>query len=319
MKKLHNIVLWLFVLVSVGMVCWAISAGMDAPASAKIANATPLVQQLDDEGVPMEDENGEPVSVATTEAGIESLGYIFANQLEEGIYTEAQIAEKQAELENIINVLIPEYEAKVAAKADAAAAAEQVIAEIGENARGANRRRLEEAQAVKAEFAALNDTLNNHRTNVDILNENIAASITANADAKELGEGMKSLATAIHWNLMWFYFLMAFSIAFVIINWLMSMFQNKGSLVNTLVYLVVVGGIVGVAYWFASGNGWAEGATLKDAAGHDLGIGTDPATRTVFGEFEYMIADTSILITYIAAAGAVLGAVYSAVISIFKS
>lgn len=318
MKKLNSIVLWLFVLISLGMVCWAISAGIDAPDSAKIANATPLVQQLDDEGVPMEDENGDPVSVTNTADGIESLGYIFANQLEDGIYTEAQIVEKQAELENIINVLIPEYEAKVAAKADAAAAAEQVIAEIGDNARGANRRRLEEAQAVQAEFAALNDTLNNHRTNVDILNENIAASITANAEAKELGEGMMSLATAIHWNLMWFYFLMAFAITFVVGNWLMSMFQNKGSLVNTLVYIVVVGAIVGIAYWFASGNEW-DVNTLKDASGHDLGIGTDPATRTVFGEFEYMVADTSILITYIAAAGAILAAIYSAVISIFKS
>ena len=151
------------------------------------------------------------------------------------------------------------------------------------------------------------------------MEENIAASVKANEEAALNAQNMENLAVAINWNLMWFYFLMAFSIAFVIINWLMSMFQNKGSLVNTLVYLIVVGGIVGVAYWFASGNGWAEGATLKDAAGHDLGIGTDPATRTVFGEFEYMIADTSILITYIAAAGAVLAAVYSAVISIFKS
>jgi hypothetical protein len=82
---------------------------------------------------------------------------------------------------------------------------------------------------------------------------------------------------------------------------------------------VVVAVVVGVAYFLARSNGWAEGHTLKDAAGYDLGIGTDPATRTVFGTFEYMMADTSILVTYITFAGAALAAILSAVRGIFKS
>lgn len=319
MKKLNRIVFLLFTLISVAMVGWAIFAGWNAPESAKIANATPLVQQFDADGNPVNTEDGLPMPVTTTEDGINAMGVIFANQLEDGILTEEAIVEEQAKLENTINVLIPEYEAKVAERTEAAAAAQAIIDELGENARGANRRRLEQAQAVVAEFTAVNDTLEQHRANVEIMRENIDASIVANEQAKITAENMKSLGTAIHWNLMWFYFLMAFAIAFVVINGLMTILQNKGGLVKTLATLVFVGAIVGVAYWLASGNGWAEGATLKDAAGHDLGLGTDPATRTVFGEFEYMIADSSILITYIAAGGAVLAAIYSAFISIFRS
>ena len=84
------------------------------------------------------------------------------------------------------------------------------------------------------------------------------------------------------------------------------------------VVLVVVG-VIAIAYFIASGNGWAEGHTLKDAAGYDLGIGTDLATRKVFGPFEYMMADTSIIVTYITIAGAALAAVFSAIRGIYKS
>ena len=84
------------------------------------------------------------------------------------------------------------------------------------------------------------------------------------------------------------------------------------------VVLVVVG-VIAIAYFIASGNGWTEGHTLKDAAGYDLGIGTDLATRKVFGPFEYMMADTSIIVTYITIAGAALAAVFSAIRGIYKS
>jgi hypothetical protein len=130
---------------------------------------------------------------------------------------------------------------------------------------------------------------------------------------------MVALATAVNWNLMWFYFMMVFAICFILFAFLWDMFLNAGGLKKTFISVLVVAGVIGIAYYIASGNGWNEGATLKDAAGYDLGIGTDMATRTVFGPFEYMIADTSIWVTYITIAGAALAAVLSAIRGIFKS
>ncbi|MBO7282920.1 MAG: hypothetical protein J6U73_05930, partial [Alistipes sp.] len=117
----------------------------------------------------------------------------------------------------------------------------------------------------------------------------------------------------------WFYFMMVFAVCFIIFAAVWDMLLNAGSLKKTIVSLLIVVGVIAIAYFIASGNGWNEGHTLKDAAGYDLGIGTDLATRTVFGPFEYMIADTSIIVTYITIAGAALAAVFSAVRGIFKS
>ena len=124
---------------------------------------------------------------------------------------------------------------------------------------------------------------------------------------------------AISINIMWFYFLMVFAICFIVMSAIWNMMLNAGGLKKTILALVVVVVVVAVSYFVASSNGWTEGATLKDAAGYDLGIGTDPATRTVFGTFEYMVADTSILVTYITFAGAALAALFSAIRGIYKS
>ena len=56
MRKLHSYVFLAFALVSVAMVAWAISAGWNAPDSAKIANNTPLVQQYDADGNAVSDQ-----------------------------------------------------------------------------------------------------------------------------------------------------------------------------------------------------------------------------------------------------------------------
>ena len=58
---------------------------------------------------------------------------------------------------------------------------------------------------------------------------------------------------------------------------------------------------------------------LYDVKGMPLGVGNDPATRTVFGAFEYLVSDVCILVTYIAFVGAALAAIYSAVRGSFKS
>ena len=321
MRKIHSYVFLAFALVSIAMVAWAIAAGWNAPDSAKIANSTPLVQQYDADGYAVNTEDDQPVPVSTTEDGIRALGIIFTNQLGEGILTWDAIEAEQEKLAMTVNELVPAYEQKVSDAREAALEAQATVEALKakKSLNAAEKRKLAAAEGVQANFKALNDTLNQHRENVAIMEENIAASIKANEEAKANGENMVALANAIHWNLMWFYFLMVFAIAFIIMSAFFNLFLNAGGLKKTLLSLVVVVAIVAIAYVVANGNGWAEGHTLKDAAGYDLGIGTDPATRTVFGTFEYMIADTSILVTYITFAGAALAAVLSAVRGIFKS
>lgn len=312
MKNLNRIVFLLFALVSVALVAWAIAVGFAAPDSSKIAGNTALIN-MNDEGV------AEPV--ASTAEGIEELGKVFATQLDEGILTEEGIAEEKIKLENTRTVLVPEYEAKVAAKAEVAKAADAVVAELAEvkNLSRAQKTQLEEAKAVQADFKALNDTLNVYKENISVMEENIADSEKANDAAKAEAEGIIALSKAINANLLWFYFLLVFAVCVIIIAAVINLFQNAGGLGKTILAVCVVVVVVAVAYFVASTHGWSDGATLKDAAGYDLGLGTDPATRTVFGPFEYMMADASILVTYITFAGAALAAIYSAIRGIYKS
>ena len=321
MRKIHSYVFLAFALVSIAMVAWAIAAGWNAPDSAKIANSTPLVQQYDADGFAVNTEDDQPVPVSTTEDGIRALGIIFTNQLGEGVLTLDAIEAEQEKLAKTVNELIPAYEQKVSDAREAALEAQATVEALKakKSLNSAEKRKLAAAEGVQSNFKALNDTLNQHRENVSIMEENIAASIKANDEAKTNGDNMVALANAIHWNLMWFYFLMVFATAFIVMSALFNLFLNAGSLKKTILSVVVVVAVVGIAYVIANGNGWAEGHTLKDAAGYDLGIGTDPATRTVFGTFEYMVADTSILVTYITFAGAALAAILSAVRGIFKS
>ena len=321
MRNIHRYVFLAFALVSVAMVAWAIAAGWNAPDSAKIANSTPLVQQFDADGNAVNTEDDQPVPVTSAEDGIRALGIIFANQLEEGVLTLDAIEAEQEKLALTVNELIPSYEQKVSDAREAALEAQSTVEALKakKSLNSVEKRKLAEAEGVQANFKALNDTLNQHRENVSIMEENIAASIKANEAAQLNGDNMVALGKAIHWNLMWFYFLMVFAVAFIVISAFFNLFLNAGSLKKTVLSLVVVAVVVGVAYFLARSNGWAEGHTLKDAAGYDLGIGTDPATRKVFGTFEYMMADTSILVTYITFAGAALAAILSAVRGIFKS
>lgn len=321
MRNIHRYVFLAFALVSVAMVAWAIAAGWNAPDSAKIANSTPLVQQFDADGNAVNTEDDQPVPVTSAEDGIRALGIIFANQLEEGVLTLDAIEAEQEKLALTVNELIPSYEQKVSDAREAALEAQSTVEALKakKSLNSVEKRKLAEAEGVQANFKALNDTLNQHRENVSIMEENIAASIKANEAAQLNGDNMVALGKAIHWNLMWFYFLMVFAVAFIVISAFFNLFLNAGGLKKTVLSLVVVAVVVGVAYFLARSNGWAEGHTLKDAAGYDLGIGTDPATRKVFGTFEYMMADTSILVTYITFAGAALAAILSAVRGIFKS
>ena len=321
MKNLHRYVFLAFAAVSVVMVAWAIIVGSAAPESAKIANTSPLVQQFDADGNAVNTEDDQPVPVSTTGEGIRALGILFTNQLGEGVLTLNGIEEEKAKLAQTVEVTIPEYEQKVEAAREAALVAQNTVNELKQVKRlnAAQKKQLTAAETVEANFKALNDTLAQYRENVVIMQENIDASVKANEEAVANGENMVALATAIHWNLVWFYFMMVFAICFIIFAAISDMMLNAGGLKKTLVAVVIVAAVVGVSYILASGHGWAEGHTLKDAAGYDLGLGSDMATRKVFGSFEYMMADTSILVAYITFAGAALAAVFSAVRGIFKS
>ena len=308
MKIFRLIVTVLLVLGSALTIGMAVMDGMKAPESSKITNSTPLVQ-----------------NVATVEEGIQKLGDVFASQIGEDMLTEEGIVEEQAKLEETLNVHIPAYKAKVEAKAEAKAVAEQEIAQLGEqkSLNAKQKKQLESANAVVADYKATADTLQIYRDNVVIMEDNIAASIEANKNAKIDGENAVALAGSVSNTIYWCYALLAIIVVIAIISACADMFisfaQNwKKALVKMVVGVVLIGAIGAIAYYVAAGHGWAEGNTLKDAAGYDLGLGTDPATREVFGTQDYMISDISLIICYVVAGGAIVSAVLSVIIGFFK-
>ena len=308
MKVFRLIVTVLLVLGSALTVGMAVMDGMKAPESSKITNSTPLVQ-----------------NVATVEEGIQELGNVFATQIGEDMLTEEGIVEEQAKLEETLNVHIPAYKAKVEAKAEAKAAAEQEIAQLGElkSLNAKQKKQLEAANAVVADYKATADTLQIYKDNVAIMQDNIAASIEANKNAKIDGENAVALATSVSNTIYWCYALLAVILVIAVVSACADLFisfaQNwKKALVKMVLGVAIVGAIAAVAYYVAAGHGWAEGHTLKDAAGYDLGLGTDPTTRQVFGANDYMISDVSLIVCYIVAGGAIISAVLSVIIGFIK-
>ena len=308
MKIFRLIVVILLAAGSALTVGMAVLDGMKAPESSKITNSTPLVQ-----------------NVATVEEGIEKLGDVFAEQIGEDMLTEEGIVEEQAKLEETTTVHIPAYEAKVADKQAGYDAAQQAIAQLGElkTLNGRQKKQLKDAEAVVADYKATADTLQIYRDNVKIMEDNIAASIKANADAKVNGENAVALASSVSNTIYWCYALLACILIIAVISACADLFINfaqnwKKALVKMIVGVVLVGAIGAIAYFVAKGHGWADGNTLKDAAGYDLGLGTDPATRDVFGATDYMISDVSLIVCYIVAGGAILSAVLSVITGFFK-
>ena len=308
MKIFRLIVVVLLVVGSALTVGMAVMDGLKAPESSKITNSTPLVQD-----------------VATVEDGIQKLGDVFANQIGEDMLTEEGIVEEQEKLALTVNEHIPAYEAKVANKQAGYDAAQQEIAKLGElktlNAR--QKKQLKDAEAVVADYKATADTLQIYRDNVVIMEDNIASSIKANENAKIDGENAVALATSVSNTIYWCYALLAIILVIAIVSALTDLFINfaqnwKKALVKMILGVVLVGGIGAIAYYVAAGHGWAEGHTLKDAAGYDLGLGTDPATREVFGATDYMVGDITLVVCYIVAGGAILSAVLSVIIGFFK-
>lgn len=177
----------------------------------------------------------------------------------------------------------------------------------------------ENVAKLSADIKAEKDNLEAWKENISTLEQNIAK-------CKADGEGIAALSTAINVNIMWFYGLMVFAIAFVIIAWILGMIQNPGSVWKTCIYMGVVAIVILGAYLVANANGWGfvneagevQGKVLYDITGEPLGIGTGE-NREMFDAWHYMTADISILVTYIAFAGAALAAVFSWARGTFKS
>ena len=308
MKIFRLIVTVLLVLGSALTIGMAVMDGMKAPESSKITNSTPLVQ-----------------NVATVDEGIEKLGEVFAGQIGEDMLTEEAIVEEQAKLDRTVNEFIPAYEAKVAAKEDRYNAAQAEIAQLGElkSLNAKQKKQLKDAEAVVADYKATADTLNIYKTNVEIMEDNIAASKLANENAKIDGENAVALASSVSNTIYWCYALFAIILVIAVFSACADLFisfaQNwKKALIKLVVGVAIVGIIYVVANYFVGTHGWLEGNTLKDAAGYDLGLGTDPATRQVFGASDYIKADFGLIVCYIVAGAAVLSAVISVVIGFFK-
>ena len=187
---------------------------------------------------------------------------------------------------------------------------------------------------VKATIAEYQKLLNERKTALDnetAFESNIPMLKDAIAQAEVDQHAVVNLAKVISYNIYWLYFLMVFAVVFVVVGFILNFFQNSGNLVVTIVSVVVVCGVAAAAYFVAQNHGWVDGTVLYvtngvgqpmlDAAGQPIpfGLGNDPETRTVFGATDYLIADISIWITYLAFAGAALAALYSSLRGIFKS
>ena len=219
--------------------------------------------------------------------------------------------------------------AEVDGRADYAATYEELAA-----AKALNATQKRELAAVKAIVADYQKLLNDRKTALDnetAFESNLPMLKDAIAQAEVDQHAVVNLSKVISYNIYWLYFLMVFAIVFVVVGFILNFFQNSGNIVKTIASVVVVIAVVAAAYFISQSHGWVDGTVLYvtnevglpmlDAAGEPIpfGLGNDPETRTVFGAFEYRIADISIWITYLAFIGAALAAVFSSVRGIFKS
>ena len=308
MKIVRLIITVLLVLGSALTIGLTVMRGMEAPEDSKIIGVTTDIQ-----------------SVETTGDGIQMLGDLIANQIGEDMLDKDGIELEEAKLKETQEVHIPAYEAKVAAKEDAYNAAQTEIAELGElkSLNNKQKQQLKDAEAVVADYKATVDTLNIYKNNIGIMEDNIAASKKAVENAKVDGENAIALANSISVTMMWCYALVGLIILIAIISLFADLFisfaQNwKKTLLKLVLFVVIIGGVGAIAGFVASGHGWFDGNYLLDAAGYPLGLGTDPATREVFGATDYMISDVSLIICYIVAGAAIASAVFSVIIGFFK-
>ena len=211
---------------------------------------------------------------------------------------------------------------------DYVATFEEVIASKAINA--AQKRQL---NAVKETIAEYQKLMNDRKTALDnetAYEANIPMLKNAIEEAQADQQSIMKLGKAVYFNLLWLEILMGLAILLVVTGFVLNFAQNSGGIGKTIAAAVIVVVGVGLAYFIAANHGWVDGVVLYvtngvgqpmlDAAGEPIpfGIGNDPESRSVFTATDYMIADVSIWITYLAFAGAAVAALYSSVRGIFK-
>lgn len=110
-------------------------------------------------------------------------------------------------------------------------------------------------------------------------------------------------APAIGYNLVWGYVLLGVAVIVALFSAAMGLVTKPEGLKGALISLVAIVAIVVIASVVASG--------------HDFQI-VDLQNSAYFGRSETVVTDTCILITYVALAGAIIAAVYSAVADSLK-
>ncbi len=219
--------------------------------------------------------------------------------------------------------------AEVEGREDYAATLDELLGAKAINA--AQKRELNGIKATIAEYQKLTNERKTALDNETAYEANLPMLKEAIAQAQLDQQSIMKLGKVVFYNLVWLEILMGFAILLVFVGFALNFAQNSGGIGKTIAAAAIVVAVVGVAYFISTSHGWLDGVVLYvtnavgqpmlDAAGEPIpfGIGNDPETRSVFGATEYMIADVSIWITYLAFAGAALAALYSSVRGIFKS
>lgn len=219
--------------------------------------------------------------------------------------------------------------AQVDGREDYAATLDELLGAKAINA--AQKRQLNGIKATIAEYQKLANERKTALDNETAYEANLPMLKEAIAQAQLDQQSIMKLGKVVFYNLVWLEILMGFAILLVFVGFALNFAQNSGGIGKTIASAAIVVAVVGVAYFISTSHGWLDGVVLYvtnavgqpmlDAAGEPIpfGLGNDPETRSVFGATDYMIADVSIWITYLAFAGAALAALYSSVRGIFKS
>lgn len=219
--------------------------------------------------------------------------------------------------------------AQVDGREDYAATLDELLGAKAINA--AQKRQLNGIKATIAEYQKLANERKTALDNETAYESNLPMLKEAIAQAQLDQQSIMKLGRVVFYNLVWLEILMGLAILLVLVGFVLNFAQNSGGIGKTIASSVIVVAVVGVAYFIATNHGWLDGVVLYvtngvgqpmlDAAGEPIpfGIGNDPESRSVFAASDYMIADVSIWITYLAFAGAALAALYSSVRGIFKS
>ena len=110
-------------------------------------------------------------------------------------------------------------------------------------------------------------------------------------------------ATAVGSMLMWGYAIAGAAIVIAVLAAIWDMIQKPDGIKGTIFAGVAIVAIIAGAYFIANG--------------HDFQI-LDIGSQTNFERGETVIADTSIMVAYVAGAGAILSAIYSAISDALK-